>query len=253
MFDIFIRPVKGGKIIGCLMLVALSACSVAPDGVSPHDPYEKLNRKTHAFNKAVDRSVVRPVAKTYDAVLPDPVEDGISNVASNLSLPGKIVNNILQGDFQGAGQNTVRFVLNSTFGLGGLLDPSSEFDLPEVDTDFGETLHTWGVPEGAYIELPILGPSTERDAVGEVVDIFLDPMGYVLGTPEASYRRGARVGELLQKRHSLGDQIDEVLYESADSYAQSQLIFLQNRRFELEDTTGEDYIDPYIDPYEDFE
>ncbi len=239
-------------VFSVLFVCMLSACSVAPDGVSVHDPYEKMNRKTHAFNKAVDKNIIRPVARTYDVVLPDPVEDGISNFSSNLSLPGKILNNVLQGDLKSAGQNTLRFVFNSTYGLGGVLDPSTHWGIEEKDTDFGETLETWGVEEGAYIELPILGPSTERDAAGFFVDIFLDPASYVLNGPQGRARSTARAGEILQTRHVLGAQIDEVLYESADSYAQARLIFLQNRRFELEQDTGDGYIDPYIDPYEDF-
>ncbi len=233
-------------------MIFLVGCSVAPDGVAVHDPYEKMNRKTHAFNKALDRNIVRPVARAYDVVVPDPIEDGVTNFSDNLSLPGKILNNILQGDFKGAGQNTVRFLFNTTYGLGGLLDPSTHWGVEEVDTDFGETLETWGVQEGAYVELPLLGPSTERDAAGFLVDIFLDPASYVLNRPQARVRRTARVGEQLQTRHVLGNQIDEILYESADSYAQARLIYLQNRRFELDKGAGDGYIDPYIDPYEEF-
>jgi len=241
------------KIVSSVLFVCtLSACSVAPEGVAVHDPYEKMNRKTHTFNKAVDRNIIRPVARTYDIVVPDPIEKGISNFSSNLSLPGKILNNVLQGDFEGAGQNTLRFLFNSTYGFGGVLDPSSHWGVEEQDTDFGETLETWGVEEGAYIELPILGPSTERDAAGFFIDIFLDPAGYVLNGPQSRARSTARAGEILQTRHVLGNQIDEILYESADSYAQSRLIFLQNRRFELKEGTGDGFIDPYIDPYEDF-
>ncbi|MEO0357810.1 MAG: VacJ family lipoprotein [Pseudomonadota bacterium] len=229
--------------------LGLSACSVAPPGIDVHDPAETTNRQVHAFNKALDQAVVRPVANTYDAVLPDPVEDSVSAFASNLSLPGKIVNNTLQGDLLGAGQNLLRFAINTTAGIGGLFDPSGVMGLNEVDTDFGETLSVWGVPEGAYLELPVFGPSNERDAAGLVVDMILDPLSYVIGAPESTYRTGARVGEILQTRHVLGGQIDGVLYDSADSYAQARLIYLQNRRFALGVDAEESFDDLYADPY----
>lgn len=235
--------------LGCLALIA--ACSPAPEGVTVHDPYEPANRAIHSFNKGLDQVALRPASKAYDAVLPDPVEQGISNFAANLSLPGKIVNHLLQGEFNSASMNAGRFLVNSTFGLGGFLDPAKFGGAPEIDTDFGETLHVWGVDEGAYVELPFLGPSTERDAVGWLVDLIFDPLGNVLPSDLANARSYARGGEILQTRHSLGSILDTLLYESADSYAQGRISYLQNRRFSLGGANeGED--DGFIDPYEDF-
>ncbi|MGB1234234.1 MAG: MlaA family lipoprotein [Planktomarina sp.] len=232
-----------------LATLGLSACSVAPAGVSTHDPFEGANRGVHAFNKGLDRNVLRPVSKGYDAVLPDPIEDSVSNFASNLSLPSKFLNNTLQGDFLGAGKNLLRFTINTTAGIGGIFDPSTVMGLEEVDTDFGETLYVWGAPEGAYVELPVLGPSTQRATTGLIVDMILDPLSYVIGSPESTYRTGARVGEIVQARHQLGGQIDGVLYESADSYAQARSIYLQNRRFELGDESDAALDDLYDDIY----
>ncbi len=246
--------VSNSPFIALIFAGLVAGCSVAPPGTDVHDPAEVTNRQVHAFNKSLDTAIVRPVANAYDAVLPDPVEDSVTAFASNLGLPGKIINNTLQGDLKGAGQNLLRFAINTTAGIGGIFDPSTIMGLPEVDTDFGETLHVWGVPEGAYLELPVLGPSTERAAFGTVVDMVLDPMSFVIGTPESTYRTGARVGEILQTRHALGGQIDGVLYDSADSYAQARLIYLQNRRFKLgveaDDTFEDLYADPYIGPNE---
>jgi len=119
-----------------------------------------------------------------------------------------------------------------------------------IETDFGETLEGWGVGEGAYIELPLLGPSNLRDSVGRVVDaVLLDPVDYILVQPEANYRTAADLSSLLQTRDALRDQINSLFNESADSYAQARLIYLQNRRFKLEDVSSE----TYFDPYEDFE
>ncbi|KAA0912895.1 VacJ family lipoprotein [Aquicoccus porphyridii] len=235
----------------CLAL-GLSACSVpgpggAPDGI--HDPYEQTNRKNHELNRALDRGLVRPASKGYVTIVPDPVAESVSNFAANLSLPGTVVNNLLQGDLGGALQNTYRFAFNTVFGIGGLGDPASELGIAEVEADFGGTLHVWGVPEGAYVELPVLGPSTERDAAGRVVDLFTNPLTHALPKPEKYYGRAASVASKLRSRGRFSDTVDSVLYESADSYSQSRLIYLQNRRFELGGGDDDTYIDPYDDPY----
>ena len=241
-------------VLGLLAALALSACSVpgpqaAPGGI--HDPYEETNRRNHELNRALDRGLVRPAGKGYANVLPEPVQETVSNFSSNLSLPGMMVNNLLQGDLGGVAQNGFRFVFNTIFGIGGLGDPASEMGIDAVETDFGETLHVWGVPEGAYVELPLLGPSTERDAVGKVVDLFTNPLSYTLPKPERYYGTGATVLSKLGDRGRFSDTIDSVLYDSADSYAQSRLIYLQNRRFELGTDDGSAYVDPYDDPYGD--
>ena len=235
-------------------LLLAAGCSVpgpggAPDGI--HDPYEAVNRRNHELNQALDRAIVRPAGKGYTKVLPDPVEDTISNFAHNLSLPGTVVNNLLQGDIPGALQNTVRFAFNTVFGLGGIGDPAGELGIYAKETDFGETLHVWGVPEGAYVEVPVIGPSTERDAVGKVVDLFTNPLSYTLPSPEKYYGTAAAAASKLGDRGRYSDTIDSILYESADSYAQSRLIYLQNRRFELGGEDGSAYVDPYDDPYGD--
>lgn len=257
-----LKPIR--RLAALFAMVALSACSVPGPGGAPggvHDPYEEVNRRNHELNRALDERFVRPAGKGYTQILPDPVEDSIGNFASNLSLPGTVVNNLLQGDLEGAGKNTLRFALNTVLGIGGLFDPSGEMGLYEVETDFGETLHVWGVPEGAYVELPVLGPSTERDAVGKVVDLFTNPLSYVLPDPEKYYGTAAGVASKLGDRGRYSDTIDSILYESADSYAQARLIYLQNRRFELggdddnayvdpyDDLYGDPYADPYTDPY----
>ena len=221
------------RFITIAALALLAGCASSPDSTGVNDPYEGLNRSVHSFNKAVDTVALRPVSQVYGTVVPGPVRTGVDNVADNLGLPGAIVNNTLQGDLGAAATNTGRFLVNSTFGFVGLFDVAGELGVPAQDTDFGETLHVWGVGEGPYVERPILGPSTTRDSVGYVVDLFLDPLDAVLSSPESDYRLAARVGELTNTRYRFGDTVDGVLYESADSYAQSRLIYLQNRRFEL--------------------
>lgn len=233
--------------------VALSACakrdvSLPPDAV--FDPYETSNRKIHEFNRSLDRAIVRPAGKGYSNFLPDDIENGISRFAFNLSLPRAVVNNVLQGNMRGATEDTYRFVVNSTVGLLGFFDPATELGMPEAtDTDFGETLHVWGAREGAYIELPLLGPSTERDTWGLVADVFTNPLSYVLEAPENYYGTAASVSSGLSNRGRFSDTIDSILYESADSYAQSRSLYLQKRRFELGNGGDSAYLDPYDDPY----
>ncbi len=229
------------RVILALVLVPLvAACSTpgpgeAPDGI--YDPNEAANRQVHAFNRRVDERFLRGAGSGYADTVPQDVQLVVTNFADTVSLPRTIVNQILQGRPGPATANTLRFALNATVGLGGLLDPASDIGLERDESDFGETLHVWGVPEGAYVELPLLGPSTERDAVGEFVDLFLDPLDYVLSKPAQRVATAAWVAAQVGERGQFGDTVDSVLYESADSYAQLRLIYLQNRRFELGDET----------------
>ncbi|MEM7296335.1 MAG: VacJ family lipoprotein, partial [Pseudomonadota bacterium] len=163
------------------LLFSLAACTPTPEGVNIHDPYESTNRGYHMFNKGLDAKVISPLATGYTTVVPEPVTQGVSNFASNLALPGQVINNTLQADLIGAGQNTLRLLVNSTVGVLGLLDPASLMGLHEKPTDFGQTLAVWGVGEGAYLELPVLGPTNERDAVGTIVDMVLSPTSALEG------------------------------------------------------------------------
>jgi phospholipid-binding lipoprotein MlaA len=227
-------------------LMALTACSVAPADGSVNDPYEATNRRIHAFNKSVDSAILRPAGQVA-AAAPVFITEPIVNFSDNVSLPGMVVNGILQGNPDGAITNTVRFLLNSTVGVLGLFDPAGAIGIDEVKTDFGETLEVWGVPEGAYLETPFLGPSTERDALGQVVDFIIDPLDRVGLPAQIDYGTVARVGEIVIERGKFGDTLDSVLYDSADSYAQARLIYLQNRRFELGEAASDAYIDPYAE------
>ena len=213
------------------------------DGIN--DPYEAQNRKVHAFNRGLDRALVRPAALGYSKVLPDEIEDSIGYFARNLGQPSVVVNSLLQGDLRGAGNATLRFTVNTTLGLFGFFDVATEFKMADHDTDFGETLFAWGAGEGVYLELPVLGPSTTRNATGKVVDLFTNPLTYVLESPEKYYGTGASVASGLSTRGRFSDTVDSILYESADSYAQARLIYLQNRRFNVGDDASATEIDPF--------
>ncbi len=231
------------------LLLAAGACSVpgpsaAPDAV--HDPYEAQNRRVHAFNRKVDERLLRSSGAGYAQTVPQGVQDNISNLADTVSLPRTVVNQVLQGRLGDATRNTLRFAVNATLGFGGLADVASDLGMPPDESDFGETLHVWGVPEGAYLALPFLGPSTERDAAGDVVDLALNPLSYVLPTRARRVATGARILDKVGERGRFGGTVDSVLYDSADPYAQLRLIYLQNRRFELGGAAAAE--DAYIDP-----
>lgn len=232
-------------------LTFAAACAAPPPvPVEQADPFEASNRRAHAFNQALDTAIIRPVARSAGGALNSPVGEGLSNLSGNLSLPGAILNKVLQGRLEDAVHNTWRLAINTTIGLGGLFDPASGMGLTERDTDFGATLHSWGAGEGAYMVLPVLGPTTERDALGTLVDVVIDPLGQILKPPESRWARGVKYASKLGDRVRFGDTVDSILHESADSYAQTRLMYLQNRRYELGQEAPEDaFIDPYADPY----
>lgn len=226
----------------------VSACSVQQQpGAIVNDPYEDTNRSIHAFNKGLDSAILRPAGQVANA-LPMEITGPVVNFADNVGLPSAIANGLLQGDIGGAGTNTFRFLINTTIGIGGLFDPAGGIGLQEESTDFGETLAVWGVGEGAYVELPVFGPSTQRDAIGIIVDMVFDPLADVATSSQDRYITGAGLADQVITRGRFMDTIDGVLYESADSYAQARLVYLQNRRFELgEEAPVGDMIDPFSD------
>jgi len=255
-FVLVAKSVGRGRSAALCAAALVSACgpAVVPSGIN--DPNEAQNREIHAFNRSVDKALLRPTANTYSSVLPEPVERGVANFASNLDAPGDVVNNLLQARIGKAAENTLRFAINSTLGIGGLFDPATALGVAGDPTDFGETLHVWGVPEGTYAEVPFMGPTTDRDLVGVIVDVALNPVRLALPSPESHYATGAKVASRLSDRARYGDTVDSILYESADSYAQARLLYLQNRRFQLgQSGSGARAGDSagFEDPYADFE
>ena len=228
-------------------IALVSACTAPTPSADFNDPFEGANRSIHAFNKGLDRVALRPAGQAA-AFVPAEITQPVANFADNVGLPGMIANGLLQADIGGSATNTMRFIVNTTVGIGGLFDPAGVIGLHEESTDFGETLAVWGAPEGAYIELPVFGPSTERDAVGTFVDLLFDPLQSIGTATQLKYSTGARIAGLAITRGTFMDTFDSVLYESADSYAQARLVYLQNRRFELgEAPPAASDIDPFSD------
>ena len=214
------------------------------------DPYERFNRKTHAFNLAIDKSVLRPISVAYYETLGRNVGILVSNFSSNLSTPLTVVNNVLQADIENAVKNTSNFVINSTIGFGGIAKPAENIGIIGNKTKFGDTLHHWGVREGAYVVLPFLGPSTSRDTAAIFVDRLINPVGQFVPSKTRIYFVPVNALKFVGDRGRLASTIDSVLYDSADSYAQTRIIYLQRRRYELRDQQEDYYFDPYAD--EDF-
>lgn len=221
----------------------MSACR-APleDGIS--DPYEASNRQAHEINKSLDKNIIRPMAIVYGDITPIKLQSVVNNMSMNFSLPRYSVNYILQGELKNASKSSMKFLVNSTLGVGGIYDFSSHLGIKSEKTDFGETMAKWGFREGPYLDILVLGPSNQRDGIGKVVDLVLDPVS-LLGVGAKSASTATSVAFGLSARSQFRESIDSILYESADSYAQSRLFFLQNRRYELGTNKTEYYIDPY--------
>ncbi|KAB0584456.1 VacJ family lipoprotein [Ideonella dechloratans] len=157
---------------------SVTAAASAPEdetdepAVNPRDPYEPLNRKVFEFNDKLDANVLKPVAETYQKVVPSMVRSGVSNVLGNLGDVWSAVNQLLQGKVGNAGEMTFRVLTNTVFGIGGLMDPATELGMERRSEDFGQTLGRWGVPPGPYVVLPLLGSSTARDTAATPVDMY---------------------------------------------------------------------------------
>lgn len=158
-----------------------AGCADLPPGAgeNPVDPYEGFNRNVYAFNDALDRAVLKPVAKGYRSITPDPVERGVSRMVDNLFVPSHALNNTLQGKVDDGIGSAFRFLVNSTFGLAGAFDVASWIGLEEKPEDFGQTLGVWGVPSGPYLMLPFIGPSSARDVWRYPEEFATSPITYI--------------------------------------------------------------------------
>ena len=200
------------------------------------DCFEGVNRAFFAFNKGLDNVLIEPLARGY-RYLPSPVKIGTSNFLSNLSLLVTIPNNVLQGDMKNAGKNTARFAVNSTVGILGLFDPATKLGLNDYEKeDYGQTLATWGVSEGCYIVLPILGPSTARDTIGSLASYLGGDAWYnVTVRNDTQYfsdfdyyaSRGTSGVDFRAKNIESFDNIEK---NSMDFYASIKSLYLQDRR-----------------------
>jgi phospholipid-binding lipoprotein MlaA len=196
-----------------------------------NDPFEGANRVFFDVNQALDNVLLRPVAVVYKHVVPDFAQDGVRNFMNNLNSPVIFANDVLQGETDRAGVTLLRFGINSTIGVGGLIDVAKHFDIPYHDEDFGQTLGTWGVGEGPYLYFLVMGPSNARDITGFVVDRGLDPVNYVnWGNDDLEYVPVARtVLNVIDIRARNIETLDEIERSSVDYYASIRSLYRQSR------------------------
>lgn len=232
---------------GLCVALTLALVGCATTGTpTPGDPLERMNRATYKFNDAIDRALLRPVATGYRKGVPRVVRTGISNVLSNLAFPTTIVNDLLQLKLKDAAIDLGRFVINSTLGIGGLLDPATHFGIRRNNEDFGQTLGRWGVPAGPYVVLPLVGPSTLRDAPSTLVDGQTDLRVQLDLEPEERMALGAL--SVVDARAGLLD-IDQAIAEAYDPYAFVRDAWLQRREYKVRDGAVPD--DPPLEDFED--
>lgn len=208
----------------------LAGCATGPDA-NPRDPLEPFNRGVYRFNDAVDTAVVKPVATAYVEVTPQPVRTGVNNFFSNLGDLWSTFNALLQLRPREAGENLMRFSVNTVFGLGGVLDIATEAGIPRTKIDFGQTMGRWGVPSGPYVVLPFLGPSSVRDTTGLAVDLAADPLNQL---DNKANRNALWALEVVDIRAGLLGA-SNVLEEAAlDKYSFTRDLYLNRRQSQID-------------------
>ena len=240
---------------GLAFLTLLSGCATTSglQEQARRDPYEKFNRQVYAFNKNVDKAVVKPVTKGYRAITPKPARRGLTAFLQNAKEPLNFINALLQGKPKQAVETLGRFSVNTVLGVGGLADHATDMGLPAQKEDFGQTLAVWGVHSGPYLVLPFLGPSTVRDGFGFGVDIVTDPYRYGLREIGVTgWKNWAELGvEAIDFRSNLMDTADVLLRGSADEYATVRSAYLQSREALITDgnaDSDEDVPNPVFAP-----
>ncbi len=219
-------------ILAALLAVGAAGCaSIPPEDREPYDPWEAVNRPIWTFNYTFDRYLLRPIAKGYDTVAPKPVKFAVFNFFENLRTVGYIPNHLLQGKFLDAGRQTARLAINTTLGLGGIIDAASDAGLRAQPEDFGQTFAVWGLPQGPFMQIPALGPKTVLDTFGWVADRFTDPL-WQYGN--SSVRDKLIILRYVDNRRRLLPG-DDAIREAPDSYVFVREAYLQRRRFLIYD------------------
>jgi len=213
---------------GLLVLALLQGCATGPN---PRDPFEPFNRSMTRFNDGLDETIVKPVAKAYQGVVPSPVRTGVNNFFGNLSDAWTLVNNVLQLKPEAAAESLMRFSINTVFGLGGVLDWATPMGIERRREDFGKTLGRWGVAAGPYLVLPVLGPSTVRDAAALVVDSKGDLLLQIDNVATRNSLYALRAVDLRAGLLRVGEVLDQA---ALDKYSFIRDVYLQRRGVVIE-------------------
>jgi phospholipid-binding lipoprotein MlaA len=231
---------------------AMVGCASIPAGVapSPHDPWEPFNRSVFEFNEGLDAYLLKPVVAGYRFVLPEFVRDGIYNFFSNYSDIYTALQNLLQGKPDYAFSDLMRVVVNTTFGLGGLIDMATPGGLPKHKEDWGQTFGVWGIPAGPYVVLPFFGPSNVRDTFGTAADLESDYLFRLL--PDVALRNsltGLRVVNARNTYYEAGDLLDGA---AIDKYSFVRDAYIQRRQYQINEGREDEEVlmPPYQNPYE---
>jgi phospholipid-binding lipoprotein MlaA len=220
----------GLVIIGCVAPCSVGAQQAAVAQGDFNDPLEDANEAVFRFNRTVDSAVLVPVAKTYRTILPAPVRDSVHDFLGNLNEPLVFANDLLQGRPDLASNTLARFVVNSTLGIGGLVDVGTRIDLPYHSNDLGVTFATWGIGEGPYLMLPLLGPSNVRDLTGQVGESFADPGNVFASQHHLAWVAFARAGTAAVDTRSRNiETLAEIEQTSLDYYATIRSLYGQRR------------------------
>ncbi|HEY0295128.1 MAG TPA: VacJ family lipoprotein [Bordetella sp.] len=208
---------------------ALMAGCAAPQQPDPRDPWEGFNRGVYKFNDTVDHVLIKPVATVYDTVMPDPAQECVHNMFSNLGDVWGGINSLLQGNGVNAINSWGRFLLNTTMGLGGCIDVGSKTGARKIPNDFGTTLGVWGLGQGPYLVLPILGPSTIRDGAGLATAWFANPL-WINDVRNIGLRNSLYGLDFVDTRASLLDVTNTIDRTALDPYSFVRDAYLQRRR-----------------------
>jgi phospholipid-binding lipoprotein MlaA len=212
----------------------LTACATRdPQSLAQNDPFEPTNRQIFDLDVKLDHAVATPVAKFYRSAVPQPAREGIHNALDNLNAPVVLVNDVLQGDSDKAGNTFSRFVVNSTVGIAGLVDVAAKIGIPGHENDFGITMGKGGVAEGSYLVLPFIGPRPPRDLVGNGVDIGFDPLTYITWNNSSLYMMIRAGASVLDSRAATIDQVESIERSSIDFYATTRSLYRQNRNAQI--------------------
>jgi phospholipid-binding lipoprotein MlaA len=234
-----------------LVVAGLAGCATPPPADDPdavadfkqtNDPLEPTNRVFYAINNGLDTVILKPAAEAYRFVVPTPVRNGIHNLLSNIGTPVQLTNDMLEGKPKRAGDTLMRFVINTTVGVGGIFDLATKWGYPDHDADFGMTLALWGVPEGPFLFLPVLGPTDPRDAVGFGVDVALDPFTWI-GWPHdtgLTVFKWTRYGlNAVDARERVLDAIEQIKKTALDPYATFRSLYRQHRHAQIEEVRND--------------
>ena len=219
--------------------LVVAGCATTPETnppvqTDPDDPLEGWNRQVFAMNENFDHMLLKPTAEAYIAVVPEPARNGVHNFLNNLDAPITFANDILQGEVHLAGQTAGRFGLNSTVGLGGLIDVATPAGLPYHSSDFGQTLGVWGVGDDPYLVVPLLGPTNPRDLAGYAADTFADPLNYVGIRDYTYWAIGRGAANILDTRARNIDTLNQLEQSSVDPYASTRSLYRQYRRAHIQ-------------------